>query len=156
MPTSYGFGSRFRQWRKAQGLTQQELASKIGISQSYLGLVETGKRMPSGQLLSVMAAHFGAMVVGLLLEGDRDTDKTIANQSAAASASSMAKNPHLQEFLNDKDLIEGLKLSPAEIQLLTTIEIEPNLPDSKGFYINILIAYRHHRLKLAEKKAGNL
>ena len=41
------FGQRLRQQRKARGMTIEELAEKIGITQNYLGLVERGENLPS-------------------------------------------------------------------------------------------------------------
>ena len=41
------FGQRLRQQRKAHGMTIEELAEKIGITQNYLGLVERGEHLPS-------------------------------------------------------------------------------------------------------------
>jgi transcriptional regulator with XRE-family HTH domain len=38
------FGQNVRRYRKAQGMTQEELASKAGINRSYLGGVERGQR----------------------------------------------------------------------------------------------------------------
>ena len=38
------FGARLRQIRKAQGLTQQELAAKARMDYKYIGAVERGER----------------------------------------------------------------------------------------------------------------
>ena len=38
---------RFREYRKQAGLTQQELADKIGISKSYISEIERELRYPS-------------------------------------------------------------------------------------------------------------
>lgn len=37
-------GERIRQFRKAKGLTQEELAEKAGVNASYMGTVERGDR----------------------------------------------------------------------------------------------------------------
>ena len=38
------FGRRVRQLRKSMGLTQQQLASRVGMDYKYLGSVERGER----------------------------------------------------------------------------------------------------------------
>ena len=44
-----------RKKRKAVGLSQQELASEIGIGRSTLSLIEIGKRKPSYELMKKIA-----------------------------------------------------------------------------------------------------
>lgn len=41
------FGARIRELRKAQGLTQDQLAEILGIEQKYVSLIEHGKSYPS-------------------------------------------------------------------------------------------------------------
>lgn len=59
-------GSRLRSLRKRNGLTLEELSARCvqldaphAPSVSYLSMVETGKRVPSGAMLGVLAAVFG-------------------------------------------------------------------------------------------------
>jgi DNA-binding XRE family transcriptional regulator len=42
-------------WREHRGLTQQELATRVGISKPYLSQIETGKRQGSVDTLSAIA-----------------------------------------------------------------------------------------------------
>ena len=59
-------GSKLRSLRKRNGLTLDELSARCvqlepdhAPSVSYLSMVETGKRVPSPQMLGVLAAVFG-------------------------------------------------------------------------------------------------
>ena len=59
-------GSKLRTLRKRNGLTLDELSTRCveinashAPSVSYLSMVETGKRMPSTEMLEVLAAVFG-------------------------------------------------------------------------------------------------
>lgn len=64
-------GSRIREIRRKSGLTQAELARRIGISASYLNLIERNKRRIAGQLLSRTAEELGVRVDMLGGAGER-------------------------------------------------------------------------------------
>jgi transcriptional regulator with XRE-family HTH domain len=49
------FGRRVRSLRKAQGLTQQELADRAGVNYKYLGAVERGEENPSLKIISAIS-----------------------------------------------------------------------------------------------------
>ncbi len=50
------YGRALRVVRSAHGLTQRQLADRIGISASHLSLVESGKRDPSLKVLQEISA----------------------------------------------------------------------------------------------------
>jgi hypothetical protein len=52
-------GHRLRERRKAQGMTQTELAAAVGVSASYVNLIEHDKRSIGGGLLASMARVLG-------------------------------------------------------------------------------------------------
>jgi transcriptional regulator with XRE-family HTH domain len=43
------YASQLKMMRQARGLTQEQLAEKSGIPNTYLSLMETGKVIPSGE-----------------------------------------------------------------------------------------------------------
>lgn len=47
--------SPIKVWREYRGLTQQQLADRIGISKPYLSQLETGKRTGPAEVLSAIA-----------------------------------------------------------------------------------------------------
>lgn len=49
------FGNRLRQLRKDKNLTQQQLASMIGVKNSVISFYEVGERMPSPDALRKLA-----------------------------------------------------------------------------------------------------
>ncbi|RFP85645.1 XRE family transcriptional regulator [Rhodobacteraceae bacterium 63075] len=61
-------GSRIRQRRIAQGLKQAELAAHVGISASYLNLIEHNRRRIGGKLLTALAERL-EVEPSLLAEG---------------------------------------------------------------------------------------
>lgn len=52
-------GSIVRQLRTDRNLSQKQLSSMVGITPSFLSLVESDKRAPSTEVLSRLAAAFG-------------------------------------------------------------------------------------------------
>jgi len=61
-------GTKIRIERKKNGLTQQQLAKKIGISSLTLQRIETGKSSPSVVLLSEIAQHLKKSIHSFLGE----------------------------------------------------------------------------------------
>lgn len=55
-------GERIRTRRKALKLTQQELASAIGLTPQHISAIEQDKRAPSLQVLAKMAEELGVTV----------------------------------------------------------------------------------------------
>ncbi|MFZ3301645.1 MAG: helix-turn-helix transcriptional regulator [Microgenomates group bacterium] len=47
-----------KKYRKLAGLTQQELADKVGITQKYVQYLESANRTPSLKLLRKIASQF--------------------------------------------------------------------------------------------------
>lgn len=58
-------GARIRAYRREQGVTQAELARRLGISPSYLNLIESSKRAIAGRLLAQVAEELGVGVDAL-------------------------------------------------------------------------------------------
>ena len=57
MSTKYQqlFGRRVRVLRKSLGLSQLELADKVGIDRSYMGFIERGERNVSLEVIAKIA-----------------------------------------------------------------------------------------------------
>lgn len=52
-------GKRIKELRKEKGLTQIDLAAKIGIDRSYLGFIERGERNVSFDVMAEIAKALG-------------------------------------------------------------------------------------------------
>lgn len=61
------FGARLKECREAAGMTQEELAELLHINMDYEGKLENGKRNPSVELCSQMAAVLTVSLDHLLL-----------------------------------------------------------------------------------------
>lgn len=53
------FGENVRKERLARGITQQELAARLGMERSYLSELERGTRNPTIQALGRLALALG-------------------------------------------------------------------------------------------------
>jgi len=64
-------GLKIKKQRKSIGITQAQLAERIGISASYLNLIENNKRAIGGKLLQRISVELGMEVGALDGESDR-------------------------------------------------------------------------------------
>jgi transcriptional regulator with XRE-family HTH domain len=58
-PATESFGERLRQLRTARGFTQQQLGSKVGISQRMVAYYETQGGTPAAPLVAKLAKALG-------------------------------------------------------------------------------------------------
>lgn len=71
-------GDKIKSLRKEKRVTQQELADKIEVSQSTIGMIESGKKTGSPQTLIKLAEFFG-VTVDYLLSDDKESEKVKVN-----------------------------------------------------------------------------
>jgi transcriptional regulator with XRE-family HTH domain len=85
MSDSVGF--RVARWRDLAGLTQQELADRVGVTREYISLIENGRRpVTKRSLLIGLADSLGVPVTDLLGEVDapQSSDDLAIHRAAAA------------------------------------------------------------------------
>ena len=56
------FENRIKELRKEKGLTQQELADRIGASKSAISMYEKGNRRPSFDIADALSDFFGVSI----------------------------------------------------------------------------------------------
>ena len=59
------FGARIEAARKKKGMTQEELAERVGVSQAMINFIEKGKKKPSLETTLAIANEFNTTVVSL-------------------------------------------------------------------------------------------
>jgi len=66
-------GLRLKTLRKSSGLTQQNLADKVGVSRIYIQALESNRRLPSMKLLQKLAQALGVELADIVetFGGDR-------------------------------------------------------------------------------------
>ena len=91
------FQNIFKQLRLSSGYTQIEMAQKLGISRSTIGMYETGAREPDFETLEVIADFFNVDIDYLLGRTDKTTllpeSAYYFNEDARELAEFMFKNP---------------------------------------------------------------
>src|SRR5215469_12427110 len=96
-----GLGGKVRTLRRGHGLSQVQLAERLGISASYLNLIESNRRPLPANLLIKVAQHFGV-----------DLDSFAADNDARMISD-------LLELFADP-LFEAYSLSSAEVRDVVT------------------------------------
>lgn len=66
----YSIGQRIRKYRKAQHLSQEELAEQVGISVTHMSHIETGHTKLSLPVFVQLTRALGVAADDLLEEGD--------------------------------------------------------------------------------------
>lgn len=75
-------GDRIRSHRRRLGLTQKELAERVGVSTGTIGMYETNKREPDLQMIRRLAAEFGVSV-SELVEGTMEEETSEGRRELA-------------------------------------------------------------------------
>lgn len=110
------FQNIFKRLRNSCGLTQAEMAEKIGISRSTIGMYETGAREPDFETLEKIADFFNVDIDYLLGRTDKTTilPETVGqyylNDEIRQIAQEVFENP---EFF---DLVENYRAIPNDMQ----------------------------------------
>lgn len=88
-------GDRLKNLRKGMDLTQQELANKLGISTSTIGMYEQGRREPDGNTLTKLSNIFNVSIDYLI--------RTDEDEKESKEVTRM-----LTEFTNELSRYDGL------------------------------------------------
>ena len=77
----YQIGQRVRKYRKAQGLSQEELAARVGISVTHMSHIETGNTKLSLPVLVELACALGVQSDDLLFDRGSERSRVLAELS---------------------------------------------------------------------------
>lgn len=114
-------GTVVREARHGLGMTQRELAQRVGVKPSHIAYIEKGRRRPSLHLLGRLADTLGIDRWGLLLLAHPEARHLLrgVNRSAPADRS----HDVWQRFASNRSLLRRHKVSRAEIALLKQISL---------------------------------
>ena len=95
-------GARIASLRMGLGLSQVELAQRLHISSSAVGMYEQGRREPSVETLIMLSQVFGVSL-DYLLSGQPDTVRDVAALHRLVEDSCTGHRPHGQEGVATKE-----------------------------------------------------
>ena len=100
----YEIGQRIRKIRKAHGLSQEELAEKIGISTTHMSHIETGNTKLSLPVLVSIASVLEVQTDDLLFEQVNASRSNALNEIAGS-----LDNSSTQELKIIQDIVRATK-----------------------------------------------
>jgi len=95
-------GHRIRSAREIQGLSQEELAARVGINNSFLSQVERGLKAPSLKTVFGIAQALD-ISVGQLFADEEDATRILTDREVAALLGDASSDQR-------KDLVELLRV----------------------------------------------
>ena len=171
MSDAVRFGSKVRALRRREGLSQADLAAKLGISASYLNLIENHKRPLPAPLLVKLAQEFkvdlgqfasdeDARVVSDLMEAFADplfedpalTQAEVRDMAAASPAAARAVISLYRAYRSAKGSADDLSSRIAERDELQTVS-STHLPSEE---VSDLIQRNHNHFPALEAGAEEL
>jgi transcriptional regulator with XRE-family HTH domain len=101
-------GARLREERERHGISQRELARRLGVSPSLISQIESGQSRPSVSTLYAIVTELGASLEHVFRghDGDQAVD---AGATTSSVAKAVAKSPPTADPLvhpEDRDVIE--------------------------------------------------
>lgn len=94
---SQKFGSRLAASRRAAGLSQNDLAAKLGVPQSNISFWERGEKPPRGEILPQLAATLGVSLDELLGVTPPKPKRTVAQGRLQKVFEQAGKLPRRQQ-----------------------------------------------------------
>ena len=161
MPESSMIGSRIRERRVMNGIRQSDLARRVGISPSYLNLIEHNRRRIGGKTLLDIADAL-EVEPALLSEGAEATLITGLREAAGAQAAQGVETDRTEEFAGRfpgwarllVDLHGRAGALQRTVETLTDrLAHDPHLADSLHEVISTVTAIRSTSSILVETEA---
>ena len=111
-------GGKIKQLRKKAGMTQSELAAKLGVSASAVGMYEQGRREPDNETLRKLCSVLD--VSGDYLIGNQDISNTEGTVEVAEVFDEFTKRLTQQEGL----MFDGVPLNREDrIKIIEAIKV---------------------------------
>lgn len=110
------FPNVFKYLRAKSGLTQQQMADKLGLSRSTIGMYENGEREPSFEILENIADMFNVdmnYLIGRKESTEIIPDSYYLNKDARDMAQFLFENPEYKVLFD-----ASRKVKPEDIQFV--------------------------------------
>ena len=120
MNTNNKFGQVLKENRQAHGLTQRDLAARIGVKASHVAYLETGQRKPSLALLGRIADTLRLDRQKLFVMAHPEAK---AMMPAARPARTKTPKEAWRTLLNDRALLSRYQVTKKELQALKSLSM---------------------------------
>lgn len=91
--TNVEIGKMIQTRRMARGMTQEQLASAIGVSASAIGMYESGKRKPKDAIVEALADVFNVPIWSILYREDEVIPKINEDDAIWAKREALRRDP---------------------------------------------------------------
>lgn len=131
------FQNIFKRLRSSSGLTQAEMAEKLRISRSTIGMYETGAREPDFETLEKIADFFNVDIDYLLGRTDKTTllpesvNHYYLNDETREIAQEVFENPELRSLFHVARDIDPEELR-AHIEFMKKLKAREKRTDDEG------------------------
>ncbi len=136
-PAAPSFGEVIRSRRRALGLTQDEVATRIGTSKPYVAHLESGNRHPSDKTVARLADVLGLDGRELFLLANPHTEALLFSAEGQPPESSV-----WEQFQKDGDLQILYGVTPDEMEVLRRVSLLGQFRSPRDL-IYVLSAIRH-------------
>lgn len=96
------FNEMLRYLRTREGLSQAELADRLGVAKSTISMYEVGKREPDFETLETIADLFNVDMNFLLGKDSSENDRYYINEKTAQAAQEMYDDPDMRTLFDMK------------------------------------------------------
>ncbi len=102
----YAIGQRIRRFRKANGLSQEELADRVGISTTHMSHIETGNTKLSLSVLVLLSQTLGVRTDDLMFE-----NADAGGSAAAEEILEILNGCTPQQLCFLRDMLQSVRIS---------------------------------------------
>lgn len=123
-------GEVLKDRRESMGLTQRELAAKLGVKASHVAYLENGRRRPSLSLLGRLAEVLGLEREPLFLLAHPEARTLLASRETEPSK---RQQNAWRKFTGDRALLARHKVTPSELRVLKQVNLLGRVSSPKQF-----------------------
>ena len=117
-------GNALKSLRVREGLTQEELASKLNVSRSSVGMYENGERVPSMEILEVYTDYFN---VDMNYVTGRSTEEYYLDLETKQIAQEIFHNKKLKALFD-----ASRNATPEDLEITKNLLLSLKKKESKG------------------------
>jgi transcriptional regulator with XRE-family HTH domain len=124
-------GRKIREQRDAMGLSQANLAKRIGVRPSHVAYIESNQRRPSLSLLRRIAQVLSLDAHGLFVLSHPDAKYFLPDTERKPSAKG---KDAWHQFLTNRALLRRHKVTASEVKMLRQVSLLSDVSTARDFF----------------------